>query len=242
MLQMIAVIAMVIDHLAYFAPVASVYYIMKFIGRVAIVIMCYFVAEGFYKTENIGKYILRMAIFAAISQIPYYLYMRWGAIPQNFNTLVVDIFHNRNVIFTLLLGLILLTILKSDYNLVIKIIAIFATLRLSKYSDWSYWAILWVVGFGLLFGSKKKQIIWLIAVLVLRLILSAWQVMSVLLATKEISYDHIYSWLAGFGGFIAVLLLPLYNGRRGNAPKWLWYVFYPAHLLLLVALKALLFQ
>ena len=66
-LQLIAVLAMVIDHTALFAPVPSLYYIMHFIGRATIIIMCYFVAEGYHKTQNIGKYIIRLAIFAAIS-------------------------------------------------------------------------------------------------------------------------------------------------------------------------------
>ena len=39
-----------------------------------------------------------------------------------------------------------------------------------------------------------------------------------------------------FGGLLAPLLLKCYNGERGSAAtfhKWFFYVFYPAHLLLL---------
>ncbi len=240
-LQLIAVLAMVIDHTALFAPMPSLYYIMHFIGRATIIIMCYFVAEGYHKTQNIGKYIIRLAIFAAISQIPYYLYSRWGAIPQNFNAMVVDVFHRRNVIFSLFLGLSLLTVLKSDYNLVIKVIAMFAALRLGKYSDWGYWAILWIVGFGMFYGSKKKQMIWLVAILLLRIAYTAIGPVIGIYKTHTLTYATLYGWLSGFGGFISLFLLPFYNGERGNMPKWTWYVFYPVHLLVIVAIIAILF-
>lgn len=240
-LQLIAVLAMVIDHTSVFAPVPSLYYIMKFIGRAAVIIMCYFVAEGCQKTQNIGKYIIRMAVFAAISQIPYYLYMRWGTMPQNTNALIVNFFHSRNIIFSLFLGLSLLTVLKSDYNLFIKVIAMFAALRLGKYSDWGYWAILWIVGFGLFYGSKKKQMIWLVVVLLMRIVYTAVGPVIGIIQTHTLPYATLYGWLSGFGGFISLFLLPFYNGEKGNMPKWTWYVFYPVHLLIIVAIIALVF-
>ena len=140
---------MVIDHTAIFAPIPSLYFIMKFIGRAAIVIMCYFIAEGYHKTHNIGKYIIRMAVFAAISQIPYYFYTRLGRIPQDFMHLLYDIVVHRNVIFSLFVSLCLLAILKSNYKIIIKILATFAALCLAKESDWGYFSILWTVGFGM---------------------------------------------------------------------------------------------
>ena len=57
-LQLLAVLTMVIDHTSIFVSIPSVYYIMRFIGRATIIIMCYFVAEGYHKTQNIGKYII----------------------------------------------------------------------------------------------------------------------------------------------------------------------------------------
>ena len=45
-----------------------------------------------------------------------------------------------------------------------------------------------------------------------------------------------YQWMMVF----AVLPLACYNGVRGSAPRWLFYVFYPAHIYLLWALGALL--
>lgn len=238
-LQMIAVLAMLIDHAAIFVPVASLYCIMKFIGRMAIVIMCYFVAEVYHKTSDVGKYILRLGIFAAISQIPYYLYATWGMMPTNANALLISMFHTRNVIFTLFVGLCLLTILKSDYGLIIKVVAMFAAMRLAKYSDWNYFAVLWIVGFGLFYGSKQKQMVWLAGVLALRIILIAIAPIMTLFATKTITTGVLYGWLISFGGFLALIPLNSYNGERGKMPKWIWYGFYPVHLIVIVIIMAI---
>ena len=40
----------------------------------------------------------------------------------------------------------------------------------------------------------------------------------------------------------AAIPLAMYNGERGNAPRWLFYWFYPAHVYLLWALGALLLR
>lgn len=240
-LQLMAILAMLIDHLSVFAPIPSLYFIMKFIGRASIVIMCYFIAEGYHKTHNIGKYIIRMAVFAAISQIPYYFYMRLGRIPQDFMHLLYDIFIHRNVIFSLFVSLCLLTILKSNYKIIIKILATFAALCLAKESDWGYFSILWTVGFGMFYGSKNKQMIWLLAVVLLRIAYTAIGPISQIMQTQMLTYGSLYSWLTGFGGFLPLAVLPFYNGEKGNMPKWIWYVFYPLQFIVIVAIIAFVF-
>ena len=45
-----------------------------------------------------------------------------------------------------------------------------------------------------------------------------------------------YQWMMVF----AAIPLAMYNGERGNSPRWLFYWFYPAHVYLLWALGALL--
>lgn len=240
-LQLMAILAMVIDHTSVFAPIPSLYFIMKFIGRAAIVIMCYFVAEGYHKTNNIGKYIIRLAVFAAISQIPYYFYLRWGRIPQDFMHLVYDMFRYRNVIFSLFVSLCLLTILKSNYKIIIKILAVVAALCLAKESDWGYFSILWTVGFGIFYGSKKKQMVWLLTVVFIYIVYTAIGPVLQIIQTQMLTYWSLYSWLTGFGGFLSLAVLPFYNGEKGNMPKWIWYVFYPAHLIAIVIIMALVF-
>ncbi|MGN0984766.1 MAG: TraX family protein, partial [Gemmiger sp.] len=46
-------------------------------------------------------------------------------------------------------------------------------------------------------------------------------------------FTEYYQWFA----LLAALPMALYNGRRGNGPKWLYYWFYPAHIYLLYGLS-----
>ena len=76
-LKTIAIIAMLIDHIAWaFVPTGTILgQIMHIIGRITAPIMCYFIAEGYYHTHNMKKYALRLAIFALISHIAYNYFM-----------------------------------------------------------------------------------------------------------------------------------------------------------------------
>ena len=101
-LKLIAVIAMVIDHIAWaFIPFNSIAgQIMHVIGRLTAPIMCFMIAEGYYKTNNVKKYAQRLGIFALISHIPY----------TYFHTGKFEIISTTSVIFPLFMGLIALIV------------------------------------------------------------------------------------------------------------------------------------
>jgi hypothetical protein len=42
------------------------------------------------------------------------------------------------------------------------------------------------------------------------------------------------------GVFAAITILSLYNGRRGRDMRYFFYIFYPAHLAVIVLIKYLL--
>src|SRR4051812_8597367 len=75
-LKYTAIIAMFFDHFfAVFIPHDSIEgSVLRITGRVVAPIMCYLIAEGFFYTSNIKKYIIRLLVFAAISHFPYVLY------------------------------------------------------------------------------------------------------------------------------------------------------------------------
>ena len=240
-LQIIAVLAMLIDHLAVFVYNTPYYYIMKFIGRITIIIMCYFVAEGFYKTHNLGKYITRMGIFAVVSQIPYYLYLYRGQLLENPKGLIMSAFTNRNVIFTLFVGLCLLAIIKSNYKAWLKVIATLASLYLVRNSDWSYYGVLWVICFGLIRDNKAKQMLWAAIILIIKIAPEVWPAVSSVIVAKSLTYGML-DLLVMFGGFLALPLLSAYNGSRGKNMKLGLYIFYPVHLIVIVAVMIILRQ
>jgi len=73
-LKVIAMITMTIDHMAAFLPFfheyATLYYVMRSIGRIAFIVFAFLLAEGFIHTHNKRKYGRNLLVFALISQLP----------------------------------------------------------------------------------------------------------------------------------------------------------------------------
>lgn len=228
-LQIIAALAMTADHAAVFAPDYALYFLCKFIGKITVVIMCYFIAEGYYKTHDIKKYVLRLGIFAAVSQIPFYLYIN-GKIPADFHSFLLENCKNINVIFTLLIGLCLLAVIKSNCSKALKATALILSLIVTKNSDWSWFCVLLTVIFGIFHGNLKRQAIGFTVIFTVRILFYNTPILN------DITHrylENIYYIAMQFGAFIALPLIAMYNGKRGNGTKYGLYVFYPLHLLII---------
>ena len=99
-LKILAIITMVIDHIgAFFFPHLIV---LRILGRLSFPIFAWLVGTGAVKTKNIDNYLARLALFAFISQIPFYF---------AFSTIGYSMFY-ANVIFTLFFGLLSIKIYK----------------------------------------------------------------------------------------------------------------------------------
>lgn len=94
-LKLIAIIAMVIDHVGgVFFPEHPIF---RWIGRIAFPIFCYCLTVGMLYTRNIKKYLGRLAIFALVSQ-PFWI------LAFNADDVLGNLF-NLNIFFTLLVTL-----------------------------------------------------------------------------------------------------------------------------------------
>ena len=98
LMKWIAVLTMITDHVGrmFFPDV----HIFNIIGRIAFPLFAFLLVEGFVHTGNLKKYILRMLIFACISEIPYDLAMQETWLE----------FSRQNTIWTLTLGLLMLAL------------------------------------------------------------------------------------------------------------------------------------
>ncbi len=108
-LKWIAVITMIIDHTgAVLFPDDMVF---RYIGRIAFPIFCFLLVEGFFHTRDVRKYMLRLGLFALISEIPYDL---------AFRDTVLE-FEHQNVFFALLLGVVMMCALEKSREWPIKV-------------------------------------------------------------------------------------------------------------------------
>ncbi|MCM1256433.1 MAG: conjugal transfer protein TraX [Roseburia sp.] len=218
-LKLIAIVTMFIDHLAVAAlepqigTYTNLYYAMRLIGRLAFPIFCFLLVEGFSHTRDVKKYALRLLLFAFISEIPFDLV---------FNR---QMFYWRyqNVFFTLFIGLVVIALMersKHSFHGPFRFILDCAVLvsgvlmaELLIFSDYGAMGVLAIV-FIYIFRQYRGNVV---AMAVSVLWLSAINLME-------------------SSSAIDILLIKFYNGKRGLNLKYVFYAFYPVHLLLLYLL------
>jgi hypothetical protein len=221
-LKWIAIVAMVVDHVAWkiTLPVPALF-AMHVIGRMTMPIMCFLIAEGFWHTGNRKRYVLRLLVFGFIAQLPFNYYRSGNPFSMSLGMESV------NVLFDLLFGLCVLWAIKSGLHTAAKIAIVALCLILSTLCDWFVFGVLWILIFGLNHNSYKRKAIWFSVI-----------ASTVILIT--VAFDGNAFMLINTGTFLVLPILFLYNGERFSARtpawlanKWLFYVFYPAHLLIL---------
>lgn len=257
-LKLVAVITMIVDHTGAILLHVPGYFdlsqMMRTVGRVAFPLFVFLIAEGMRKTSSRPKYLIWLGVFALISIIPFSLFTSvawWGfAIP--FNPLRWDI---ANVFFTLFLGAASIYVfdiarvkfkdfangapgiflgllapaafgflawrIQSDYDLrgVLVIFAVYAAMLINDAIPVKKFAGEWVIP-------------------VLPLVIWAHIVYPPGLIGTTIGGPGLHHW--ALAAAVAPLLILLYDGTPGTAKlrgraKILFYVFYPAHLLILYA-------
>lgn len=246
-LKMIAIIAMLIDHIgAIFIPEGDPKYQMLYlafrsIGRLAFPIFCFLIVEGFYHTRDVKKYLTRLGIFALISEIPFDLAFYHYHFHTDVTTdlgnfisgtslkFISNIFSSQNVFITLFLGLLMIYVMDNvdkkyegkifELNLYNALITLgFCAIAILFRSDYSFLGILLIAAFYLFRGSKSLC---------------------------GFSIFLILGFLTGnffFGIFatLAIIFIIFYNGKKGKDAKYLFYIFYPAHLFLLYLINLFL--
>ena len=219
-IKYLAVISMIVDHVTsvFFSADAISYILIKLVGRVAAPAMCFALAQGFIHTSDRKKYLLRLIVFAVISQIPYSYYMS-GSIW----------FPTGNMLFTLACSFLLLEVVKHYKNLGILSIPIaICILYIATFTDWFVFGPLFTLSFYLNKGNKDLQALCHACISFLSLGYSAY-----------VCIQHGLPWYSQVWQIGAILIIPiiyLYNGQLGrktNFNKWFFYLFYPLHLLMI---------
>ena len=100
-LKAIAMLSMLIDHIAYYYGCDNpyLYELMRTVGRIAFPTFAFLLAEGFVHTRNRQQYLISLFAFALLSEIPWMLLNHDGS---------------HNVIFTLLAGILGLHVIENS--------------------------------------------------------------------------------------------------------------------------------
>lgn len=224
-LKLIAAALMLIDHVGAILLPETV--ILRCIGRLAFPIFAFFIAMGYAHTRSFGRYLLRMAIWAAVSEIPFNLEFGHFFVPGR-----------QNVLWTFCLALLTLRGLEElrretggarYLGCGAALAAGFAAGELLRV-DYGGWGVLSVALFYLCRQGRYARPGLLAGMLVLN---------GLCIGSMKTAVFGIQVPIQIFA-VAALPLLWLYNGRPGaKGWRWAFYVFYPTHLLVLEGIRAL---
>lgn len=238
-IKVIAIIAMTLDHVTWLLfpgyPTQVLPLCLHILGRITCPIMCYFVAEGYHYTRDVSKYTKRLFLFALLSHCPYVLssfacseFADWKSfIPFYYG----EILNQTSVMWSLAWGLVMLRVVNSEkIRQSLKPLLVVLICPIALPSDWSCIASLCVLAFGTNRGNFRKQMLWMVFYVALYAVVYFFAI------------DKVYG-LMQMAVVLAIPILMQYNGQRGkNAAvnrvmKWLFYLYYPLHLLVIGLLK-----
>ena len=231
-LHIMAMIFMLCDHL--WATIIPGNQWLTCLGRLAFPIFAFMIVEGYFHTDNLKRYALRLFLSALISEIPFNLM---------YSSSVIFPFH-QNVIWTLLLGLGLIHINelaarkgKIWLRILTGCITVIAGFLLGTLTMVDYFGVGVVTILVFYFFRKRKW--WCLLGQIVILYYLNVEVLSGLYFEITILGKTIHIVQQGLA-LLALVPIWLYQGRKGNKSKvfqYICYGFYPVHMLLLYLLR-----
>ena len=182
----------------------SLYLPLRYVGRLAFPIFCFLLVEGYVHTSDVKKYIRRMLLFALISEIPFDLAITGKLIDLNYQNVFLELAFGIGAMFCLEL---VENNLNNYFLQVISrigVIAVFAIAAESFNFDYGLYGIISIVA---LYAFRQNKMMQLLA------------------GAISFCWEPVAPW--------AFFIIAFYNGKRGRKLKYIFYAFYPAHLLFL---------
>ncbi len=233
-LHIMAMIFMLFDHL--WGTIVPGNDWMTCIGRLSFPIFAFMIVEGYFHTKNLKKYVLRLLVFAIISEIPFNMAMSSRVFNPTHQNVLWSFLISIGLIYwnekakatqkkwkqiavgcvTVIIGYILGIITMVDYyHAGILTVLVFYFFRQKKW--WSYlgqFVCLWYINTEILGGFGYEI---------------------------PLFGETIFVHRQGFA-LLALIPIWLYRGKQGYHSKilqYVYYAFYPVHLLILALIKML---
>ena len=245
-LKMVAIIGMLLQHTAIVFHEVIPFGLeipMHFAGGLTFPILAFFLVEGYKHTSNVGKYMRRIFLFAVISQIPY---------TMAFSRLI-PIF-SLNIMATLLLGLVLLWLYDKIKSRGLFWFIFVLLVAVSLVFDWGIIGPIMIIMYRVISDEKRRRVapsifagtanivmnlIAFVGVMLIFLAESTTQSVSqavdlTLASIAETGINPILAVMFAIGSLCAIPLIRRYNGERGRSMKWMFYIFYPLHFVVLL--------
>ncbi len=226
-LKIIAIVTMLIDHIGatiilgfYLADQSNeslflLYNVSRGIGRIAFPIFSFLLVQGFLNTHNVKKYAFRLFLFALISEIPFDLAFYGKVFESEF----------QNVFFTLFIGLIMIWSIDSygkmpqTKRMIYSVLIFFSSIMIVEILKTDYAATGIILILTLYLFNYKRELQCTAACVVF---------------LTQMTQLNTYFIVGILLSFIAIYF---YNGNRGRSiNKYVFYAFYPMHLLILYML------
>lgn len=176
-------------------------------GRVAFPIYCFLLIEGFLHTRDGKRYLVRLGLFAAVSEIPFDLAMTGEWVN----------FQQQNVFFTLSASLLMLLLMRqSQRRPAVSLLVLAGTCILTWMARCDYGAV-GPLMIGLMYYFKKDK------------------TMFYLTGMVTAGIESARGFLCGIFAYLPISLYNGKRGKMQL--KWFPYFFYPLHLSVLVIIR-----
>ena len=206
--------------------------LMRIIGRIAMPLFAYGVAVGAAYSRNVWKYALRMLVVGVLVH-PLYMtamgHVKMGAFDWAHNfyrlDLIYDFFYANkgNIFFTLTAGACILGAIRAKSPWLLIVFALLAWMYQSKL-DYGIKGVLLICLFYAFFDRP------LVSFAAVFLFMWYWGMPNFFTRGMTSSNMQLYALVS-----LILVYLPIQK-RRVRLPKWVFYVFYPAHLVLIYLL------
>ena len=227
-LHILAMLLMLCDHL--WGTVVPGNLWLTCIGRLAYPLFAFMIVEGYFKTKNLKKYVWRLFVCALISEIPFNLVSGSAWLYPL----------HQNVLFTFLIGIFLIFLnekARKTGKWWVRILTGIGTvilgflLGLLAFVDYHYAGIFIILVFY--FFRERKW--WCLLGQIVCLAYISTEVISGQFIPIEI-FGKTFELVIQSLSILALIPIRLYRGKQGpynKAIRYLYYGFYPAHLLIL---------
>ena len=198
----------------------NLYQLLRAVGRLSFPIYCFLLTEGAARTRDPKKYGLRLALGMLLAEVPFDLLFFGGLTWQH-----------QSVMATLLLGFLMIRWMQRMPKLKLVAVIVCAGAAWLLHADYGWWGIALIALFALTRETENRTLLQIVGVAAL-----CWM--------KGGTMVHIASlqFPLQFIGALAMVPIALYSGRKATSSKavqWIFYLFYPVHLLALLIVTML---